>query len=158
MLPGDRLICAFVSPQEVGTKFTSWKLHVTVVPWFRVDAESDIIASGLTRALKTMAPFSVTGGGEEMVGIRKTRHARLVKDPTALAGVAAKVRTYLHKKGALLIDETTKEPPVFRPHVTSQGNVTMHADDTFRCDRLYIVKQFGVYKEIVGEIPLGTTA
>lgn len=154
MLPGDRLICAFVEPQTVGVQFRAWLLHVTVVPWFRLDDPSDLVASGLARALTVLRPFAAVMGDEAMFGPRKNRRVRLVTQPTPFTQVEAKVRAYLHKKRALLVDETTKRPPEFRPHVTMQDGVSLKQGDAFQCNRLYIVEQKGQYKEVAGKVIL----
>jgi len=155
MLPGDRLVCAFVEAHGTREQFAHWFLHVTIVPWFRLDDPSDAIATGLKRALCDIGPFEVTVMDRVMFGPRKNRPALLVTQPTQLTVIERKVRNYLHKKRAWLVDETTKRRYEFRPHVTAQDNASPNAGDSFRCDRLYIVEQKGDYKEIISEVPLG---
>jgi hypothetical protein len=155
MLPGDRLVCALVEPQTAGVQLRVWPLHVTIVPWFRLADSSDVIMKGLTRALRTTPSFEALVDGEAMFGIRKDRPVRLITQPTPFMQIETKVRTYLHKKHALLIDKTTKRRPEFRPHVTNQGETRLRLGDKFPCDRLYIVEQRGNYKEIVSEVRLG---
>lgn len=153
MTPGDRLVCAFVEPQSVGMTFQRWLLHVTIVPWFRLDDSPEVIAAGLTRALQTIPPFEAEVAEQAAFGPRK-RPVSLLVQPTLFTNVEAKVRGYLHKKRAWLVDETTKKYYDFRPHVTMQGGRQLQDGDTFRCDRLYIVEQKGDYKEIMSEIIL----
>jgi 2'-5' RNA ligase len=152
MLPGDRLICAFVNPQSVGTSFSKWLLHVTIVPWFRLDTAPEQIAAGLQKALVTIEPFEVTAVGEALFGPRKNRPALVLNEDSPFADIEAKVRQYLHKKRAWLVDETTKRPRQFRPHVTLQADSKLQVGETFRCSKLYIVEQKGDYKQIVSEI------
>jgi 2'-5' RNA ligase len=153
MLPGDRLICAFVERQEVGTQFRHWFLHVTIVPWFRLDDSSAVITSGLTEALQQITQFEAVADSEARFGPRK-RRVSLLRQPTPLSGIEGKVRTYLHKKRAWLVDATTKRHYGFRPHVTMQGEQELALGEAFWCDRLYIVEQKGDYKEIVSAIKL----
>jgi 2'-5' RNA ligase len=155
MLPGDRLICAFVDPGYVGETFGDWFLHVTIVPWFRLDESSEVIAHGLSEALKAIGPFEAAGAGVASFRSRKKSLIRLLQLPTPFSGIEQKVRTYLHKKRAWLVDETTKRRYDFRPHVTSQGSQELARGEVFRCDRLYIVEQKGDYKEVVSEICFG---
>ena len=157
MLSGDRLVCTFVEPQEVGVQFEKWLLHVTIVPWFRLDDSSEVIARGLEKALVSIWPFEATVAGETMMGSGKNRPAMLIGQPTPFAEIEGKVRAYLHKKRAWLVDETTKRHYDFRPHVTVQGDKSLNLGDSFRCATLYIVEQHGNYKEIVSEIHLGST-
>lgn len=154
MLPGDRLICAFVEPQIVGFQFKSWPLHVTVMPWFRLDGTSQAVAGGLSQAFKAIEPFEAVGEGVALFGPKKNRPVRLLKQPTPFAEVEAKSRNYFHKKQAWLVDETTKRRREFRPHVTNQGEHELHENDIFYCDRLFIIEQKGEHKEIAAEVLL----
>lgn len=156
MLPGDRLICALVEPSKVGSTFSKWLLHVTIVPWFRLTDSSETVARGLTQTLKTVAPFKATVVGRSMFGPRKNRPAVLLEPSLPFETVENKVRSYLHKKHAWLVDETTRHPRQFRPHVTVQGDKSLNLGDMVRCDTLYIVEQKGDYKEIVSEVRLGS--
>jgi 2'-5' RNA ligase len=155
MLPGDRLVCAFVEPQSVGTQFTDWLLHVTIVPWFRLHESPKTIATGLTTALTPIEPFEASAGELALFGPKKNRPARLLETPTPFTEVEQKVRSYLHKKRAWLVDETTKRRHQFRPHVTVQKSGELARGRTFKVYKLYIVEQKGEYKEITAEIHLG---
>jgi 2'-5' RNA ligase len=156
MLPGDRLACLFVEARRVGERFERWPLHVTIVAWFRLDAPSEQLGLGLQRALQTVEPFAVRADGEARFGPRK-RSVRLLEASQPLLDVERKTRRYLHKKRALLIDETTKRRYDFRPHVTAQGEQALGAEVILRFERLYIVEQKGDYKEIVSEAYFGKT-
>jgi hypothetical protein len=152
MRPGDRLVCAFIEPHGLGTKFTEWFLHVTIVPWFRLDDESKQVAAGLGAALTPVEPFEARIIGETKMGPRK-RSAHLLES-ASFEEVERRVRAYFHKKRAWLVDETTKKPRQFRPHVTFQGETHLNKDDVIFCDRLYIVEQQGGHKEITGVVEL----
>src|SRR6185437_16249370 len=108
MVPGDRLICAFVQPLAVGNTFPHWPLHVTVVPWFRLGDHTDQIVRWLTEALHPIAPFTATADKQTMLGPRQNRPAMLLHKPTPFQVIEQRVRTYFHKKRAWLVDETTK--------------------------------------------------
>jgi len=155
MLPGDRIVCAFVELQLVGAQFKVWTLHVTIVPWFRLDESSEVIAKGLETALQTTSLVKLEGDGESLFGPRKNRRVRLLKPFEPLEEIEVKVRNYLHKKRAFLVDETTKKPYSFRPHVTEQNGFLLPESAAFEIDRLYIVEQKGDYKQIMSEIKLG---
>ena len=154
MLPGDRLVCCFVSDQAVGTQFKKWLLHVTIVPWFRLEDSTEHIAEGLAESLAAITPFESRVGETARFGPRKNRLAYLI-EPAQLPDVEQRVRNYLHKKRAWLVDETTKRKRSFKPHVTYQGDDHLEEGSTLRFDRVYIVEQKGDYKEIVAEIPFG---
>lgn len=154
MLPGDRLVCVFLKPQTAGTQFKDWLLHATIVPWFRLESSSRQVAEGLERALTAIGPFEAKAGEEVVMGPRK-RQARLLQQDTGFTDIEQKVRNYLRKKRAWLVDETTKKPRQFRPHVTVQKSKELNEGQTFKVEKLYIVEQKGNYKEVVAEISLG---
>ena len=154
MLPGDRLICAFVEPHEVHEQFKTWYLHVTVMPWFRVADATEALVPGLERALTKVAPFTAILQTTAWFGPQKNREAFIVQLPSPFTDIESKVRTFFHKKRAWLVDETTTRRHAFRPHVTVQPDSRMTIHDSFTCDRLYIVEQKGTYKEVVGMVRL----
>jgi 2'-5' RNA ligase len=154
MLPKDRLICAFVESQAPGAQFKTWPLHITIVPWFRLSDPSAQIAAGLQEALYGAARVAVSTGAVAQFGPRGNRQVRLLLPVERLEFIEEKVRGYLHKKRAFLLDETTKKPYSFRPHVTAQNGFLLPEGMTIQVTRLYIVEQKGDYKEIVSEIDI----
>lgn len=153
MIPGDRLLCALIEPFETGDRFKTWPLHVTIIPWFRLADAPEAIAVGLQKALSAIHPFEAAAQGSALFGPRK-RYVALLKEPTTLTEVECKARTYLHKKRAWLVDETTTKRYEFRPHVTAQGDKSLQDGDNFTVDRLYIIEQKGDYKKVASTIRL----
>jgi hypothetical protein len=153
MLPGDRLVCAFLQPKAVGAQFKTWFLHVTIVPWFRLGDSTEQIAQGLSKSVVKIQPFSAPVGEEVRMGPKRNRPAHLLED-SSFKQIEKQVRNYLHKKRAWIVDETTKVKWPYRPHVTFQGAYHLEADDEVYCDRLFIVEQKGEFKEVVAEIGL----
>jgi len=153
--PGDRLIAVFVNRQDVGTRFSSWLLHVTIVPWFRLPDKTEVIVSGLKGALSCEIPFELFSGEVALFGIQKDRPATLIVESDAIIRVEQKIRGYLMKKRAWIVDTTTRRSYTFRPHVTFQAQERLSGGEKFLCDRVYVVEQIGNYKEIVGEVILG---
>lgn len=155
MLPGDRLVCAFVEPLTLGYEFRQWLLHVTIVPWFRLGSSSEHICEGLSKSLQPIVPFVFTTGRKVRFGPRQNRPALLVEEPGPFVEIEHRVRNYFHAKHAWLVDETTNRPRRFKPHLTIQTGSTATSGDAFICDRLYIVEQHGIYKTIVAEVHFG---
>ena len=152
MRPGDRLVCAFVEPQAVGVQFKEWLLHVTIVPWFRLEDNADNIVAGLQKALTPIKPFEAKIIGETLKGPRK-RPAHIL-EPAKFPEVEQRVRSYLHKKRAWLVDETTKKPRQFQPHVTFQGETHLPPGANVVCDCIYVIEQKGNYKRVAARIDL----
>jgi len=146
MLPGDRLACLLIDPLKTGDRFLHWPLHVTIVAWFRLDDSSEQLGRGFARALRPVRPFTVRAGYEAHFGPRG-RLVRLLETSPELTEVEQKVRAYLHKKRAWLVDETTKRHYDFRPHVTAQAGRRLPSGAIVECDRLYIVEQKGDYRQ-----------
>lgn len=158
MRPGDRLVCAFVEPQPVGTRFTDWLLHVTIVPWFRLGTGSAALAADLQRALAGVGPFDVRIAGTEPFGHKGRRTASVPADPAPFAESEKRVRALLKAQNAWLIDETTKQRWPYRPHVTFQKSGHLNPGDGFHCDRLYLIEQNGDHKEVAAMIPFSSAA
>lgn len=153
MLPGDRLICAFIEPRRTGHGFKDWPLHVTIIPWFRLEDTSESLAAGLRRAFTGIAPFKSTVRGTTRLGPKKDRSAHLL-DTEGYPELEKQARKYLRKKRAWLVDETTKARRPYLPHVTFQDGDHLEEGSTISCDRIYIVAQKGDRKTVESEIML----
>jgi 2'-5' RNA ligase superfamily protein len=152
MRPGDRLVCAFVDRLAAGGEFKQWPLHVTLVPWFRVDMSSEELAKGLKAALAGMRQFEARVGRETTLGHGKT--VNLIQAPAQFEDMELSLRSALKRQQAWLVDETTKRKSAYKPHVTALAGARVHENDSFWCDRLYLIEQTGAYKTVQSEIPL----
>jgi 2'-5' RNA ligase len=153
MLPGDRLICAFVKTQLPGSTFTDWPLHITIVPWFRIDITSQQLAKQLKEHYINSNAFKVTVLGETQFGYRKTKVINLLDTPE-LMQLEGQTRRLLHAHKAWVVDEADKTRRGFRPHVTALSAGRVYEGDSFGCDRLYIISQHGGFKQIDNVIML----
>jgi 2'-5' RNA ligase len=147
MLPGDRLICAFVKTQLPGSTFTDWPLHITIVPWFRLDTASQQLAKQLKEHYINSGGFKVAVLDEAQFGYKKTKVVNLVA-ASELMKLEGQTRRLLHTHKAWVVDEADKTRRGFRPHVTVLGIDRVHKGDRFDCDYLYIVSQHGDFKQI----------
>src|SRR5665647_80127 len=95
MLPGDRLICALVNNQPVGTVFKDWPLHITIVPWFRLDMSSSQLAERLQKHYIGSRAFQVTVENESQLGYKKRKLVNLVAAPE-LMKLEGQTRRLLH--------------------------------------------------------------
>lgn len=154
MLPGDRLLCAFLENRSAGETFTDWPLHVTIIPWFRAEVASDELANIIKQKLASMSSFMYTVAGEAGFGYKGRKLVNLIVQPSPLDSIEKYVRSVLHEQRAWIVDETTEATRTFRPHITSLKTGRVHEGDSLLCDTLYIVEQKGEYKEIVSRIDL----
>ena len=116
MLPGDRLVCAFAHPQQVGAEFTSWPLHVTIVPWFRNDVASEVLAADFSDHIAEK-PFLVVMGEKAKLG--HGRRGNWVQQPSPFTDIEPRIRKVLKSYESWLVDETTKQKRPYRPHITA---------------------------------------
>ncbi len=154
MQPGDRLVCAFLENRETGETFTDWPLHITIVPWFRTEVTSDVLAEEMQAAMRDIEPFEAVAGGEAGFGYKGQKLVNLILTPSSLEDIEKAVREVLHGHNAWMVDETTKIRRVFRPHVTKNTSGRVYEGDVFPINSIYIIEQKGVRKEITGKISL----
>ena len=147
MLPDDRLICAFVSKQLAGYIFKDWPMHITIVPWFRLDINSTQLAGQLQGQYAAIDAFSVSVLDEAQFGYKKRKMINLVGAPE-LMRLETQTRHLLHGYKAWVVDEADNSSKDFRPHVTAQSSGRVNKGDSFSCDSLYIVTHHGDYKQI----------
>ena len=153
MKPGDRLVCAFVEPIAKAATFTDWPLHVTIVPWFRLDQSSSNLALLLLQNFTDHAAFTVYVRGENQFGYKKQKTVNLVSASQLLV-IESQTRQVLHKQHAWIVDEADHTQRSFRPHVTVQRSRRVQEGDQFHCNRLYIISQQGNSKSVDEVIPL----
>lgn len=154
MQPGDRLVCALVEPLNVGDQFSEWPLHVTVVPWFRTEIASDILANELQSSLADMTEFEASVYGAAQFGRKKDKTVHLVTKPTPFFDIEKRTRSLLKRHSAWLVDESTRTKRQFRPHVTVQASGGLQPGDSFKVDTLYIIEQQGSHKTVAATIGL----
>ncbi|HET9174122.1 MAG TPA: 2'-5' RNA ligase family protein [Candidatus Saccharimonadales bacterium] len=158
MKPGDRLLCIFVRPQPLHARFTSWSLHITLVPWFRVAKFATELSTALSHIVSRCAPFEVAGTDSAYFGAKKNRLVRLLAVSPSLMGIEQDVRSYLHRQQSWIIDEVPGAHRDFQPHVTEQDKEGLNSNETVWVNELNIVEQQATHKEVVGSIPLGKAA
>lgn len=153
MQPGDRLICAFEKPPELGGRFSEWPLHVTVLSWFRCSLPSSRLARLLELNLKGFEPFRLEVGNEAQFGPRQNVLVNLVKTSPQLDAVEEITRLALENSD---IQFASKQFSKYRPHITVQERARLRAGDNFIVRQLSIIEQKVDYKEVVGAARLGT--
>jgi 2'-5' RNA ligase len=154
MQPGDRLFAALVQEMEPGAVFTPWPLHVTLVPWFRLGKSTAELANDVRRELDAIKPFRAAAGEEASFG-RPRKPVNLIAPPTPFSRLEQRLREYLHRQHAWLVDETTNQRPPYRPHVTVQAAARLQLGDRFTCNSIYLIEQRDGYKEVAAKLPLG---
>lgn len=156
MVPGDRLVCALVEPLSEGATFSEWPLHVTVVPWFRVDIPTDRLASLLSSALMSVHSFEAVTDGTAHFGRGGKKLVHLIAVPSPFWDIEHRVRELLHRQQAWTVDETTKKLWPYQPHVTNQPSAQAREGQIFAVDELYIIEQQGGQKVVAAKVTLAS--
>lgn len=153
MLPGDRMVCAFVNKQSMSSKFKDWPLHITIVPWFRLNISSSKLAKELKEHYIGSKAFQVTVLEETLLEYKEYKIINLVAAPE-LKILEGQTRRLLHALKTWIVDEADKTRNGFRPHVTALSSGRVYEGDNFQCNYLYIVSQHGDYKKVDSVIKL----
>lgn len=152
MKPGDRMICIFVNDIPIGTTFTEWPLHVTIVPWFRLDTPSSDLAKQLQKHYIGSKPFQINVLQETQLGYKKRKTVNSI-EAAELNRLEGQTRRLLHSYKTWIVDEADKTRK-FHPHITAQKSNRIHEGDIIKCDRLYVISQHGDFKQIDSEVIL----
>lgn len=150
---GDRLLCIFIQSQSVNDTFKEWPVHLTLLPWFRINKSSDELAILLNETFVGCTAFQITIKNEAQFGYKQAKIVNLAEAPE-LYRLEGQARRLLHKYKAWVVDEADKTRKHFRPHITVLKTGRMHEKDTFSCDRIFIVSQQVDFKRIDAEIKL----
>ncbi len=154
MQVGDRLICVFIDPPELGSRFTNWPLHITIIPWFRVGVLTIELTEDIQKKLRTYPSFNAIIAGDAHFGHQRKKLVSLIQLPSPLVAIESKLRQMLRSHNAWLVDETTKTAFAYRPHVTTQGSKHLSRNDICSINTVLIVEQKGEYKEIISGVTL----
>ncbi len=145
----------FTENLEVGHTFKKWPLHLTLIAWFRLDKAE--VEQDLTSEFAMYKPIHIEAIEEgRSFGHQPGKHATVLTQDLALMTLEKTLRKYLKSRDAWLVDETTKLPRQFMPHITVQGKSKVHQGDHFVFDYVYVVKQLGDSKLIEAAIKLGS--
>lgn len=147
MIPGDRLVCLFIGDKPKN-KFTHWPLHLTLVPWFRLNLQSPELVNLLHRKLINLKPMTLTYMGRSLLGNK--RNVTMIEATPKLNQLEKIIRQTLKEAEAWLVDESTRKKRNFLPHVTDQKNISFPTNEPIICQRVFLVEQFGRYKQVVG--------
>ena len=143
------VITAMLEPIEVGTQFTMWPLHITLLPWFNAP-NIEIVQKNLEAIVKSRKSFQVTVGDIAYFGQRKLP-VKLIQNTSELQR--------LHNDLVLMTSKNKWELPgryvgdYFKPHVTNKAG--REAKGTVVIDALYVFEKLGQgYRKTVAKVGL----
>jgi 2'-5' RNA ligase superfamily len=116
MLPGDRLIVAFLRPRTVDTAFERWPLHITIVPWFRSKVSTTELQQKLVEAYANIGPFSTSVGPEEQFGYHAAVTVNVLAIPNGFEHLQERTVKVLEEL-AIPVVAHHWDPNDFRAHI-----------------------------------------
>jgi 2'-5' RNA ligase len=143
------VVVQMLEPADIGTRFTIWSLHMTLLPWFEAPSKDEVI-SKLKAKLKNYKPFEVEVGERTHFGQHKLR-VKLVNNTPRLQSLHEALLSLVSENAWKLEGRYTGQH--FKPHVTRKAS--RDASGRFTVDTLYVVeRQPQGYREIVGKVEL----
>jgi 2'-5' RNA ligase len=147
----DFLVVCMLAPIEVGTQFTQWPLHMTLVPWFKASDEKTV-QEIVQNATSVHHPFSVTIGERAYFGpAGKLPVLKIVNTPD-LQSLHESVLQAVKDAGLQIEGRYTGDN--YSPHVTQQAG--KDAEGVLQFDCVYIAEALPQgYRKIVAKLELG---
>jgi 2'-5' RNA ligase len=138
-----------LEPIVIGTRFTSWPLHITLMPWFTAP-DLETIESVLRPVVSLLSPFSVEVGERDYFGQRKLP-VKLFKPSPQLHALHGLLLSKFEEQGWPIIGRYTGQH--FKPHVTQKAG--MDAEGKLLIDAIYIAQAMPQnYRQIVARMEL----
>ncbi len=153
----EKLIISTLEPVEVGDTFPSLPLHVTLMPWFKIEGTNNL--RGLNRYLALIASkrsqLELTGKNLDKFGPKRDVDVRVLEDTKKLRK--------LHGDLVAVVgwSEGTCESPYIRgnyaPHVSFVNGVSLDEGELVKADALQLIDRDLVTHERTVEkvFPLG---
>lgn len=130
MGPGSSILVSFIEKQSEGMRFqrrrNSWPLHITLVPWFRVDNEQGLEAA-LSKVANATLPFTLRIGQELLFGANADVPVNIIADQAKVVELHKALWSAVTAEGADVVSRRWIGES-FRAHITQHdskgGNLT----------------------------------
>lgn len=144
-------LLAYLAEALVTERFTTWPLHLTVVPWFEAP-NVNAVSQALRPILARFQPFKVNSGPMAYFGSKK-RTVTLIEPNTNLQRLHNELLSAVLAQGWQLKGRYTGEQ--FKPHIThKQGRAPA---SELIIDYLWLVEALPqMYRRRVGQLRLGS--
>lgn len=147
----DYLAVCMLEPIEVGTQFTQWPLHMTIVPWFKAP---DLTA--VEEKLKPIAaehrPFDVEVGERAYFGPRGKLPVMRIENIPELQSLHEDILRAVTESGWHMEGRYTGQH--YTPHVTQKGG--SDAQGKLHFENFYIAEALPQgYRKIIAKLELG---
>lgn len=148
--PHDYLVVYMVEPIEVGTQFTRWPLHMTIVPWFTAD-DLQAVLEVLRPVVMTHKAFTAGVGERVFYGQTKKLPVKLIINNEQLQAFHMAILGAVVGAGWPLQGRYTGVN--YSPHVTQKAG--WDAEGTLTISSVHIAEALPQgYRKIVAEMEL----
>lgn len=132
-----QIIVAGLEPLEVGSTFTKWPLHITLLPWFRARKQKDLV-SAIEQVVHEQRPLIVLLGETALFGKNRDKIVRLAQPEDELRSLHVLLMDAVCDMGAVLEDMSFVSYK-YKPHVTVAYEEPV--SDTFKIQSVALVSQ-----------------
>jgi 2'-5' RNA ligase len=126
------LFVYLLEPLEAGVQFTTWPLHLTLLPWFEAP-ELEVVIDEIRESLQSSGPV-VTQIGEKAYFGQRRLEVRLIENTPQLQKLHEDLLGVINKNNWPVKGRYTGQ--YFKPHITSKRGT--EAQGTITIDRLYV--------------------
>ena len=147
-----------IEQASLGTIFTKWPLHITLVPWFIYDGAVDDLAERIVDKLKGLKAFEVQVLSLKMFGPNKDIPVRLVEKTKPMMSLHARLYHLLVSIGCQ-VEKEEYNTLDYMPHITVRGNRQIDSGVRLSIDSIDLIKNLQdghKSREIVQRINFGT--
>jgi 2'-5' RNA ligase len=147
---GEFVAAHILDEYEVGDRFSTWPLHVTILPPFQADTVGEVKLT-ISEIVSTTAPIPAQLG--EFAKFGEKRIAQKIITNPELASLHNKLLQVANMQGWGM--DARYLGDYYTPHVTRKLGRD-YKGTSFIVDKLVIVASLGQgYRQIVDELPLG---
>jgi len=140
-----------VDPAEVGARFATWPLHLTLLPWFEAP-DLETVQAQLKAKLKDLKPFEVTVGERSQHGDYKGRPVMNITNTPELQRLHEQLLAVIQANHWPLQGRYTGRH--YTPHVTQKAG--RDAQGAMCVDAVFIAESQPLgYRQLVGKVELG---
>jgi 2'-5' RNA ligase len=144
---GEFVVVCMRQAIAVGTRFTQWPLHLTLVPWFTAP-DIETVQAALEPVLRLTSPFTVDVGDRAYFGQRKLP-VKLLKPSPQLHALHGLLLSKLEEQGWPITGRYTGQH--YKPHITQKAG--LDAEGEFVIGAVYIAKALPQnYRQIVARL------
>lgn len=134
------LLAYFMAEQQPGDEFTNWPLHITIIPWFRVNNIEQVDTGLQTVAERTgpFRPFRVCGQGQAQFG---DYQVRLIEPVSLMKAIHQQIYQLLQNKQARFIS-TRFFGDNYVPHISHQSGSSFGHGQVALISGFYLLKRY----------------